>query len=78
MKPLVIEIQTDSGIGGSFVTGRNGTHNLAAIRIEWYPAGGMVIDGIGRSGKILNAGFYLTTHDADNLLRGLKDAGIIT
>ena len=78
MKPFVIQVKTDSSCGGSLVTGRNGVHNLAAIRIERYPAGGMMIDGIGRSGKILNAGFYLTPSDADNFLRGLKDAGIIT
>lgn len=78
MKPFVIKIKTNSRIDGSLITGRNGTHNLAAIRIERYLSGSMAIDGVGRSGKTLNAGFYLTQHDADKFLRGLKDAGIIT
>ncbi len=77
MKPFIVKTQTDSRIGGSIVTGRNGTHSLAAICIERYPSGALVIDGIGRSGKTLNAGFFLTENDADNFLRGLKDAGII-
>ena len=78
MESFEIEIGTDSGDGGSIVTGRNGTHHLAAIRIERSPTfGSMLIEGIGRSGKTLNAGFYLTPHDTDNLLKGLKDAGII-
>lgn len=78
MKSFVVEIGTDSEIGGSIVTGRNGTHKLAAIRMERHSYGALSIDGMGRSGKVLNAGFYLTPDDADNFLRGLKDAGIIT
>jgi hypothetical protein len=77
MKPFVIEVGTNFAAWGSTVTGRNGTHNLAAIYIERHPSGNMVIGGIGKSGRTLNAGFFLAKHDADNFLRELKNAGII-
>lgn len=56
-----ITIGTDPA--SSLVTGRNGTFPLAALNIWYGSRGQMFIDGVGRSGKVLRAGFMID-HDA--------------
>ena len=68
IKNVTIETNPDE----SLVTGRNGTHKLAAIDIWWDGRGMLFIDGIGRSGKILNAGFIVDSAAAKKLLTELK------
>ena len=56
-----ITIGTDPAT--SLATGRNGTFPLVALHIWYGSRGEMFIDGIGRSGKTLKAGFMID-HDA--------------
>lgn len=68
---MLIDVTTKTNPGPSIVTGRNGTHNLAEIRFYQYADGKLGIDGIGVSGRTLNAGFYLDHISADRFLKDL-------
>ena len=66
----MIAVKTDDK--RSIVVGRNGTHRLAEVRL-WQGADGMLfIDGIGRRGHTLHAGFYIDPVAAIELLEKLK------
>lgn len=56
----------------SIVTGCNGTHRLAAIKLWIGSRGELFIDGIGRSGKTLNAGFMIDAEATKPLLMQIK------
>lgn len=56
----------------SIVTGRNGIHRLAAINLWFGSRGELFIDGIGRSGKTLNAGFMIDANAAKELITKIK------
>lgn len=60
-----MRIKTDPN--QSLVVGRNGTHKLAAIEIWQGSNGKLFIDGIGVSGKTLNAGFVIDKDAAKKL-----------
>ena len=66
-----MDITQDTNITESLVTGRNGHHKLKAIRI-WSGAGKVYIDGIGKTGTTLNAGFIIDQVSYAKLLEGLN------
>ena len=68
---MLIDITTKTNPGQSIVTGRNGTRRLAAIRFSQYGNGSLNIEGVGVSGKTLNAGFYLDNISANKFLKDL-------
>lgn len=51
----------------SLIVGRNGTHKLHSINVWLGGNGKLFIDGIGKTGSVLNAGFALD-YDAGQLL----------
>jgi len=67
------EFKTATNPQGSMVTGRNGTHKLA--KIDWWVTrdGSLFIDGIGISGRRLNAGFFIDAESAEKFITALKE-----
>ena len=67
------KFQTVTNPRGSMVTGRNGTHKLA--KIDWWVTrdGSLFIDGIGISGRRLNAGFFIDAESAEKFITALKE-----
>ena len=66
-----ITVKTDKD--RSVITGRNGTHLMTAVHI-WKGSDGMLfIDGIGRSGKTLNAGLVIDADAAKVLLAEITE-----
>ena len=65
--------QTVTNPQSSVVTGENGTYKLA--KVDWWVTrnGGLFIDGIGVSGKRLNAGFFLDAESAEKFITALKE-----
>ena len=60
----------------SLVVGRNGTHRLSEVQL-WHGSDGMLyIDGIGRAGKTLNAGFYIDPEAALVLLEKIRSCEV--
>jgi len=53
-----MDITQNTNENESLVTGRNGCFNLKAIRI-WSGNGKYYIDGLGKSGRTLRAGFVI-------------------
>lgn len=72
MSNRIFKIVTVTNPDESIVTGRNGTHKLAGISIWRSTNGSIGIDGIGRSGTVLNAGFYLDKQSAMSFFADLK------
>lgn len=62
------QVQVQTNPEESLVTGRNGTHKLARIDVWKGHAGKLFIEGIGRRGKVLNAGFLIDAPAAKELV----------
>jgi len=67
------KIRQETNDTQSLIVGRNGTHRMKAVEIWWGSTGTLFIDGIGRSGKILNAGLIIDTESAEKLLAQLRE-----
>jgi len=67
-----IEICQNTDKNRSLVVGRNGTHQLCQVRIWTGTNGTLFIDGIGRRGTVLNAGFIIDVDARIKLLTKLK------
>lgn len=63
-----MDITVRTNTSESLVTGRNGVFPIIEVRIWEGDNGKLFIDGIGRSGKVLNAGFVIDAEAAKKLL----------
>jgi len=63
MREIFIETDPEK----SMVTGKKGTRPLAALHIWWGSIGQIFIDGIGVSGRTLNAGFIIDAASAKKI-----------
>jgi len=70
----MVDIEINTNTKDSFVVGRNGVIPIIAIKVWQAEDRGMLyINGVGVSGKVLNAGFVIDKKAAEKLLTKISE-----